>query len=218
MTAARRRSKALVNLYFAGGKRALLAAVQPDQQVRLVGNPVTTPWYTAFPSEKWIARPVRKERRLYSSMNPPVSKSPYSSKKRSITAAASLLRISTGHGPLNSAPAVIPDLLREAARRLRDVDADAEHGPVEAAAFKVDCGLGQNAADLPAVQINVVHPLDLRMQRRHVLDRPAHGDRGRRRDEQRALGRAGRAQQEAEIDARAGRRLDCRPRRPLPAV
>ena len=39
-------------------------------------------------------------------MNPPVSKSPYSSKKRSITAAASLLRISTGHGPLNSAPAV----------------------------------------------------------------------------------------------------------------
>ena len=109
----------------------------------------------------------------------------------------------------------VPDLLREAARRLRDVDADAEHGPVEAAAFKVDRGLGQNAADLPAVQVNVVHPLDLRMQRRHVLDRPAHGDRGRRRDEQRALGRAGRAQQEAEIDARAGRRLELPPEAPL---
>ena len=39
-------------------------------------------------------------------MNEPLSSSPYSAKNRLTTAAAKRLRISTGHGPSNSAPAI----------------------------------------------------------------------------------------------------------------
>lgn len=85
-----------------------------------------------------MARPVRNEWLRYDSMNAFEPRFLYSAKKRLMTAAEMRLRISTGHGPSKIAPGDGANLLRETLFRHSDVDADAEHGPVETAVFKIN--------------------------------------------------------------------------------
>ena len=94
---------------------------------------------------------------------------------------------------------------REAARRRADVDADAEDGIAQTAVFKVERALGEDAADLFAVHIHIVDPLNLRRDGCHTLDGVRNGDSGCRGDEQRIAHGKLRAQQNAHIQPCARR-------------
>ena len=72
---------------------------------------------------------------------------------------------------------------------LAHVDADTYHQPRRAAVGEQG-GLGQNAAELFAVQHHIVAPLDAAVRVAEALNSPAHGHRRQRRHGEQLPGRA----------------------------
>ena len=99
-------------------------------------------------------------------------------------------------------------LLRPVGRGRGEVEADAHHQPFQLAALDVSARLGQNAADLPALIVEVVHPLDAQLQPAEGFHGPRHSDSG---PDGHGLGIGGgkvRAEQQRKVNALAGRAFE----------
>ncbi len=97
------------------------------------------------------------------------------------------------------------------------VEADAHHQPFQLAALHVSSGFGQDAADLAALIVKVVHPFDAQFQPAQGLNSPGHGHRC---TDGRTLGIGGREggpQDEGEVDPLPAGLSNRRPSRPRPA-
>ena len=99
------------------------------------------------------------------------------------------------------------DLADEVLLALADVEADARHDVLELAGLTLDAQLGQNAAELSAVQDEIVCPLDLRVRPRHAVDRAAHRNGDETRERHQLRRRKLRAQQDRQVNALARRAL-----------
>jgi len=109
-----------------------------------------------------------------------------------------------------------PQLLGPVLRAGGEVEANTRHQPFQLAALKVGPGLGQDAADLFAVVVKVVDPLDAQLQPAELLHGPADGHRRADGDGLRlGHGQAG-PQHQREIDA-LSRRAFKPPPQPSPA-
>ena len=98
------------------------------------------------------------------------------------------------------------------------VEADAHHQPFQLTAFHVGPGFGQDAADLAALIVKVVHPFDAQFQPAQGLDSPGHGHR---RTDGHTLGIGGREggpQDEGEVDPLPGRAFKPPPQPPAPRL
>ena len=91
------------------------------------------------------------------------------------------------------------------------VDADADDDVAHHAAFTVQAGLGQNAADLPIFDINVVDPFDPGCPAGQLFYRLGNRDGGTGGQADGFRRGQGRVQQKAQIQAAVGGRVEAAP-------
>ena len=108
-------------------------------------------------------------------------------------------------GIIEQRPGYILQFCRPAIGRGRDVETQAQHRIVQHAAFHVQRGFGQDAADLAAIPPEVVDPLDAQFRTGNLLSGAAggHGGHSGQAD---SLAQADlRPQQDAEVQPALGR-------------
>lgn len=106
-------------------------------------------------------------------------------------------------------------LRRKSGLGVADVDADADDHLFQQTGFQTCPALGQNAAELPAVQEQVIHPLDAHLCPVQIVNSTCHSDGGARRQERRIpKGQVG-TEDQREIQSGTRRRTE---RPPLSAA
>ena len=88
------------------------------------------------------------------------------------------------------------------------VEPNAHHQPFQQAALHAGAGFRQDAADLFALIVEVVDPLDAQLDAAELLHSPGHGHGSPDGDAQRLGGRHGHPQHQRKIDALARRALE----------
>ena len=107
-------------------------------------------------------------------------------------------------------------LLGKVPGRDAGVDAQTDDDIAHYPPLAVHAGLGQNAADLSLVEVNVIDPLDLGLPAGELLDGLGRGHRGAGGQARGLCGAQGRAEQQAHIQAAPGGRVKA-PTHPAPA-
>ena len=103
---------------------------------------------------------------------------------------------------LREGPGLVPQLLRETARKT--VHTDAADQPVDPAGLEIRLAFCEDAADLPVMIVEIVYPLDAGFHAAHRLNGPGGGYGGGHGDIERPVDGEIRRQAEGDVQTRSG--------------